>query len=100
MLYYYKMSNIASITRPPPSGQAHDHAPVPGGRNRDAAPDHGHGHDHDHAHDHAHPHPAGTGLAGAARPSFSLLPLSAAARMGGAALIVAGLWIAVIWAVR
>lgn len=53
--------------------------------------DHTHGHGHGHGHAHAHAHPAR-----ALDPSWSLLRLSAGARLGGAVALCALLWLATI----
>ncbi len=50
------------------------------------------GRDHDHHHRHVHSRPA------AAAPTMSLLRLSAAARLGGVAVLLALLWASVFWA--
>lgn len=73
---------------------------------RPAATVHRAGHDHVHDHgpheahnhsDHDH-HPQALEPARAAQPGFSLLRLSALERLAGAAVALALLWIAVIWA--
>lgn len=57
---------------------------------------HGHAHGHDHTHDHAHGHAHDPGLIHA--PGLSLLRLSVAARLAGAAALSALLWAGVLWA--
>lgn len=56
-----------------------------------------HAHHHEHAHDHAHPHEHGHGPR-RAEPGLSLLRMSAAQRLGGAAVVLALLWGGVFWA--
>lgn len=58
--------------------------------------DHNHPHDH---HGHAHAAPA-VAVARRADPGFSLLRLSALQRLAGAGVIIAVLWLAVLWALN
>jgi hypothetical protein len=68
----------------------------------DHADRHPHGHDHGHGHDHAHGHAHDGGQAAPGRaparrarphdPPFSLLTMSATARLAVAAVLSAGLW--------
>ena len=57
-------------------------------------------HDHqDHSHDHGHAHPAAA-VVRRADPGFSLLRLSALQRLAGAGVIIALLWLALLWALN
>jgi ABC-type Zn2+ transport system substrate-binding protein/surface adhesin len=59
-------------------------------------PDHAHDHAHDHTHDHAHGHAHDPSLI--APPGFSLLRLSAGARLAGALALAGAIWAGVWWA--
>jgi len=59
-------------------------------------------HDHhsdNHTHSHGHTHPAAA-VVRRADPGFSLLRLSALQRLAGAGVIIALLWLAVLWALK
>jgi hypothetical protein len=57
--------------------------------------------DHDHSHDHdGHAHAASASAVRRADPGFSLLRLSALQRLAGAGVIIALLWLAVLWALN
>jgi hypothetical protein len=60
---------------------------------------HTHGHDHHHGHGHAHSHGPATPHPAQAAP-WSILRMTVVSRLGAALAVSAGLWVAVVMAMR